>query len=81
MAGEEERWLGVQVMQASFRLRVCDLEQVPSPLCTSVSTAVKQDNYSSYHIDMLWGLNVLIHVERSAQRLAYGPAPPVSAMV
>lgn len=32
MVGGEERWFGVQMMQASIRLCMCDLEQVPSPL-------------------------------------------------
>lgn len=64
-----------------YHLRVGDLGQVPSLLCTSVSTAAEQDNYSSYHIDLLCGLNVLIHVEHLAQCLACGPALVMSAMV
>lgn len=65
-----------------YHLLVCDLGQVPSLLCTSVSTAVKQDNFSSYHTDLPLGLNVLIHVEHLAQCLAQGlPALCMSAMV
>lgn len=64
-----------------YHLLVCDLGQVPSLLCTSVSTAVKQDNFSSYHINLLLGLNVLIHVEHLAQCLAQGPALFMSAML
>lgn len=57
----------------------CDLGQVPSPLCTAVSTAVKHDNNSSDHIDLSCGLNVIIHVEHFAQCLAQGLIPLVSA--
>lgn len=57
----------------------CDLGQVPSPLRTAVSTAVKHDNNSSDHIDLSCGLNVIIHVEHFAQCLAQGPIPFMSA--